>query len=58
MFLEIEGNTLLNLALIDRVEMRHHEKRALVWQNNAVVAESEIAYKWLMAHQKETLCAW
>ena len=48
MFLEIEGNTIINLDLIDRIEFRHaaHQQSCILWTGGIIQAESQLAYKY------------
>lgn len=48
MFLEIEGDTAINLDLIDRIEWKHREKVARLWTGGIVQAESSVAYAYLL----------
>ncbi len=51
MFLKIEGDQLVNLSLISRVEMRHqsHQRTAILYNvNGAEVVQSRVAYQYFM----------
>lgn len=57
MFLEIEGEVLINVELIDRVEMLHRRKTATVWIGGVGLGESDILYDFLMLKENEGLFA-
>lgn len=51
LFLEIEGDVLINLENVDKVEMQHasHKQVAIIWMSGAIQAESAIAYRYFKA---------
>lgn len=58
MFLEIEGSVLINLAQVSRIEMRHSQKTAILYGGGVTMAESHIAFDWIMANSDKVLCKW
>ena len=51
-FLEVEGEKLINLDLIDEVELKHAHQVASLWCGGTVrIADSRIAYTYLMQNQ-------
>ena len=52
-FLHVEGEVLYNLELIDRVELRHNEKKAVLWVGGVIQTESAIAYTYFLQHDGE-----
>lgn len=57
LFLEIEGNVLINVELIDRVELKHaeHQKYAILWVGGVMQGDSHIAYRWFMANSEKVI---
>ena len=51
-FLMIEGDVLVNLGLVERCEMRHHNGTAILWAGGLVLCESGVAYKYFKANAK------
>ena len=45
-FLHLEGDVLINLDLIDKVEFLHNEKKAVLRAGGLFVIESAIAYRY------------
>ena len=56
MFLEIEGDKLLNIDLVDVVELNHQKMSATLWSGGVnVSSESKIAYRYFMQLPAEKL---
>jgi hypothetical protein len=47
MFLLIEGNVLINLALISRIELVDYKREAKLWNAGVYECDSKIAYEFL-----------
>ena len=51
MFLRVEGERLINLTLISRLDFHHHEKEASLWNAGVLELRSKIAYDYFMAEE-------
>lgn len=47
MFILIEGNILINLALMSRIELIDHKREAKLWNAGVLEGESCIIYEYL-----------
>lgn len=51
MFLEVEGEKLINVDSIGQVELKHAKKEATLWSGGIIiVADSRIAYDYFAAN--------
>ena len=51
MFLKVEGDRLINLTLISRVDLHHHTGEASLWNAGVMELCSKIAYEYFMAKE-------
>ena len=49
MFIEIEGEQLVNLDLVERVEFQERYKEAKLWAGSCVIGVSKSAYRHFLA---------
>lgn len=54
MFLEIEGEELINVMLIERYKLRRGQEVAILWVGG-VMLESKLAYAYLSKHGKNLI---